>query len=198
MPRWLRSTEPKVRGSNPLGRASRLGIWCAFPGTSLPALRTQVRGSGARERFWPSFWRVLASSGGFRPPSPLVSTGRPAYERQTVRRSRWAHRRRSPRRGAPPAPPCSCCWPLSARSRRRRRQRCPAGRALHSSEGPRQRGVVGEMPTSWAFAAGFVNLRLAAGSSSATDFRRFSPSGAVAQYGRQSWRATGRGEAPVE
>jgi hypothetical protein len=51
----LRSTEPKVTGSNPVGRATRLGRSCTFAGTSSLALTTQVRGSEARDRFWPIF-----------------------------------------------------------------------------------------------------------------------------------------------
>ena len=89
-------TEPKVRGSNPLGRVTRLGRWWAFPGASLPALGTRVRGSEARERFWPSLWRVFGEFGGgsggarpsrrraSRPPNVRQSTGRPMGRPQTL------------------------------------------------------------------------------------------------------------------
>jgi hypothetical protein len=54
-----RSTEPKVRGSNPLGRASSLGSLWAFAGTSSRPPQTPVRRSEARERFWLIFWRLF-------------------------------------------------------------------------------------------------------------------------------------------
>jgi hypothetical protein len=55
----LRSTEPKVRGSNPLGRVARLGRSCAFARASPPARTTWVRCSEVGERFWSIFWRLF-------------------------------------------------------------------------------------------------------------------------------------------
>jgi hypothetical protein len=59
---WRRPIEPKVRGANPLGRATRLGRSYAFAGTSLWPRTTRVRRSEARERFWPTSGGFLASS----------------------------------------------------------------------------------------------------------------------------------------
>jgi hypothetical protein len=57
-----RSAEPKVRGSNPLGRAPRLGRSSALAGSSFLRRATRVRRSEACERFWPTFWRVSGES----------------------------------------------------------------------------------------------------------------------------------------
>jgi hypothetical protein len=54
-----RSTEPKVRGSNPLGRATQLGRSCAFAGDSPSVRKITVRRSEARERFLAIFWRTF-------------------------------------------------------------------------------------------------------------------------------------------
>ena len=50
-------TEPKVRGSNPLGRVTQLGRSCAFAGTSVRMRMASVRHSEVRERTWLIFWR---------------------------------------------------------------------------------------------------------------------------------------------
>jgi hypothetical protein len=60
--RKRRSTEPKVRGSNPLGRATCLSGSCAFPGASSLARVTRARRSEPRERFCATFWRVVAAT----------------------------------------------------------------------------------------------------------------------------------------
>ena len=54
-----RSTEPKVRGSNPLGRATCLGRSCAFAGSFSGPSQARTRRSEARERFWAIFWRTF-------------------------------------------------------------------------------------------------------------------------------------------
>ena len=54
-----RSTEPKVRGSNPLGRATCPGRSCVFAGVSSRRTRSAVRRSEARERFRAIFWRTF-------------------------------------------------------------------------------------------------------------------------------------------
>jgi hypothetical protein len=133
-----RSTEPKVTGSNPVGRVSYLGRSCAFAGTLSLTLTAQVRRSEGRERFW------LFSGALFGAPRALRlmrrgtgrSSSRPPQRRTTrgaSRAPRAGHRHRAT---ADPRPSAS-----SAHRRSTRQAGCPQARA-EGAPAPRPRGTL--------------------------------------------------------
>jgi hypothetical protein len=129
-----RSTEPKVRGSNPLGRASSLCSLRAFAGVRSEGGKRFVRRSEARERFWPIFWRLFWRRGDRERVGPVCS-GPPDGERITrshVQGDRDGHR----------------AWGSRMPVRRRVRvARCRAGdvAAAPSEARPRKSGTVWKM-----------------------------------------------------